>query len=67
MTSPTPTQFTCVHVTATGDLVCAGTMEPYNLYLWALKTGDLLDVFTGHSAPVSAISFAHLTVLTEIS
>jgi periodic tryptophan protein 2 len=63
MTSPTSVQFTCVNITSTGDIVCAGSMDPYNIYMWALRTGELIDIFSGHSAPLSGVVFAHLTVI----
>lgn len=34
-----PTQFTCLTIEAGGDIVAAGSMEPYDIYLWSLRTG----------------------------
>ena len=56
-TSPKPVQFTWVACDNT-DIICAGAYEPYEIYLWSLKTGDLLDVLTGHTAPISALKFS---------
>jgi len=58
MTAPTSVQFTCVHITKAGDIVCAGSMDPFNIYLWALKTGELVDVLSGHSGPISGVLFS---------
>ncbi len=65
MTAPTAVQFTCVHITKAGDIVCAGSMDPYNIYLWALKTGELIDIFSGHSGPVSGLLFSDFGVFTR--
>jgi periodic tryptophan protein 2 len=51
-----------VHITKAGDIVCAGSLDPYNVYLWALKTGELIDIFSGHSGPVSSVLFTEMTV-----
>lgn len=58
MTSPKPTQFSCVAADHTGTFVCAGSVDPYNIYMWNLMTGDLIDILSGHTAPVSALCFA---------
>jgi periodic tryptophan protein 2 len=57
-TSPKPTQFTCVTADHSGNLVCAGSVDPYNIYVWSLTTGDLVDILSGHNGPVSALCFA---------
>ena len=59
MTSPSPTQFTCVAVDPSGDIVCAGAMEPFSIYVWALQTGRLLDVLAGHEGPISSLDFSN--------
>jgi len=58
MTATTSVQFTCVTITRAGDIVCAGSMDPFNVYLWTLKTGELIDVLSGHSAPISGVLFS---------
>lgn len=39
MTANKPTQFKCVAVENGGDIICAGSDEPYNIYVWSLRTG----------------------------
>lgn len=58
MTSPKPTQFTCVATDYMGDLVCAGGFDPYSIYVWSIKTGDLLDILSGHTAPITSLAFS---------
>ena len=58
LTSPTPVQFTCVSADVSGEVVCAGAMDPFNVYVWALQTGHLLDVLSGHEAPIACLDFS---------
>ena len=58
MTTPQPCQFLSVAVDFSGEIVCAGTMDPYSIYVWSLKTGDLVDVLSGHTGPVSSLAFS---------
>jgi periodic tryptophan protein 2 len=49
MTTPKPAQFSCLAIEAGGgDIVAAGSIEPYDVYLWSLKTGQLLEVLSSH-------------------
>jgi periodic tryptophan protein 2 len=66
MTAPQPTQFSCIALDAANDIVCAGgggVIDQFDIYIWSVQTGKLLDVLSGHTAPISSISFAPSTVL----
>ena len=52
-----PTQFTCLAIESQGDIVCAGSNDPFNVFVWSLRTGQLIDILSGHSAPISCVSF----------
>jgi len=41
LTTPEPVQFTCLAVDSSGEVVCAGALDPFNIYVWALQTGDV--------------------------
>jgi periodic tryptophan protein 2 len=56
-TTPTPVQFLSLAVDPSGEIVTAGTMDPFHIYAWNLQTGKLLDVFTGHTGPVSQLAY----------
>lgn len=56
-TTPKPVQFTCL-ATDNSDIVCAGAHDPYEIYLWSIRSGDLLDVLTGHTGPISTLTFS---------
>jgi periodic tryptophan protein 2 len=56
-TTPTPVQFLSLACDPSGEVVCAGTADPFHVYVWNLQTAKLLDVLTGHAAPVCALAF----------
>lgn len=54
-----PTQFNSLAVdSSSGDIVVAGSMDPFSIYVWSLRTGDLIDVLSGHTAPISSLAFS---------
>ena len=53
-----PTQFNCLSVDSSGDLIVAGSLDPFNIYVWSLRTGQLVDILNGHTAPISSLSFS---------
>jgi len=57
LTTPTPVQFLSLAVDPSGEIVTAGTMDPFHIYAWNLQTGKLLDVLTGHTGPVSQLAY----------
>eukprot|EP00835_Amoeboradix_gromovi_P005802 NODE_587_length_6372_cov_0.270524.p1 type:complete len:814 gc:universal NODE_587_length_6372_cov_0.270524:308-2749(+) len=62
MSAPNPVAFTCMAIC--GDVVCAGTRDTYEVYVWFLTTGELLDTLSGHSAPISDLKFINNTLIT---
>lgn len=43
-TSPRPTQFSCVAVDCSGEVVSAGAQDSFEVFIWSMQTGRLLDV-----------------------
>ena len=56
-TSPRPAQFCSLAVDVSGDLVAAGASDVYEVFLWSVQTGHLLEVISGHEGPVSGLGF----------
>ncbi|XP_004696955.1 periodic tryptophan protein 2 homolog [Echinops telfairi] len=56
-TSPRPTQFSCVAVDSSGEIVAAGAQDSFEVFIWSMQTGRLLDVLSGHEGPISGLSF----------
>lgn len=57
-TSPTPVQFSCLAVDPSGEVVAAGSTDSFEIFLWSVQTGKLLDVLAGHEGPVSSLAFS---------
>ncbi|XP_066156261.1 periodic tryptophan protein 2 homolog [Euwallacea fornicatus] len=57
-TSPRPVQFSCVSVDSSGDFVAAGAQDVFDIYLWSVKTGRLLEILSGHEGPVASLTFS---------
>ncbi|GJQ09335.1 hypothetical protein GpartN1_g1126.t1 [Galdieria partita] len=51
-------QFSCVAVDIWGDLVAAGAQDNFEIYIWSLRTGNILEILTGHEGPVSSLAFS---------
>eukprot|EP00892_Ulva_mutabilis_P004509 jgi/Ulvmu1/242/UM001_0246.1 len=64
--APEPVQFSCVSVDSSGQVVCAGSKDTFQMFVWSMRTGQLLDIFSGHEGPVSGLAFnpSNTTVAT---
>lgn len=57
-TSPTPVQFSSLAVDPSAEVVAAGSNDSFEIFMWSVQTGKLLDVLAGHEGPVSALTFS---------
>lgn len=57
-TSPTPVQFASLAVDPSGEIVAAGSTDSFEVYMWSVQTGKLLEILTGHEGPVTALAFS---------
>uniref|UniRef100_A0A3P9I1R8 PWP2 small subunit processome component n=1 Tax=Oryzias latipes TaxID=8090 RepID=A0A3P9I1R8_ORYLA len=57
-TSPRPAQFSSLAVDVSGELVSAGAQDSFEIFLWSMQTGRLLEVLGGHEGPVSGLCFS---------
>eukprot|EP00834_Sanchytrium_tribonematis_P005880 NODE_389_length_8228_cov_1.280600.p1 type:complete len:809 gc:universal NODE_389_length_8228_cov_1.280600:1469-3895(+) len=62
MSAPNPVSFTCLAIS--DDVICAGTRDTYEIYVWFLTTGELLQTLTGHEAPISSLKFINNTLVS---
>ena len=67
LTTPTPVQFLSLAVDPSGEIVTAGSTDPFHVYVWNLQTGKLLDVMTGHKGPVCDLAFPSTSGGTLVS
>ena len=57
LTTPKPVQFLSLAIDPSGEIVTAGAMDPFHIYSWNLQTGKLLEIYTGHTGPVSHLAY----------
>lgn len=57
-TAPSKLSFSCVAVDPSGEVVCAGSIDSFDVYIWSVQTGQLLDQMSGHEGPISSLAFA---------
>jgi periodic tryptophan protein 2 len=57
-TAPTRLSFSCLAVDPSGEVVCAGSLDSFDIHTWSVQTGQLLDQMSGHEGPVSSMAFA---------
>ncbi|XP_071445521.1 periodic tryptophan protein 2 homolog [Hetaerina americana] len=66
-TSPRPVQFSCVAMDSSSEFVAAGGQDVFEIYLWSLKVGRLLEVMSGHEGPVASIAFSPSPASTALA
>lgn len=57
-TAPTRLSFSCMAVDPSGEVVAAGSLDSFDIHIWSVQTGQLLDRLSGHEGPVSSLAFA---------
>ncbi|XP_074574086.1 periodic tryptophan protein 2 [Curcuma longa] len=57
-TTPSPRQFVSLSSDPSGEVICAGTLDSFEIFVWYMKTGRLLDVLGGHEGPVHGLMFS---------
>lgn len=40
------------------QVICAGSVDTFQVYVWSVRTGRLLDVLAGHEGPVAGLAFS---------
>ncbi|GAB7351013.1 hypothetical protein MBLNU459_g1504t2 [Dothideomycetes sp. NU459] len=57
-TAPERLSFSSIAVDPSGEVVAAGSLDSFDIHIWSVQTGQLLDQLSGHEGPVSALAFA---------
>lgn len=58
-TAATRVQFSSLAVDPSGEVICAGSLDDFDIHLWSVQTSQLLDRLQGHEGPVSSLSFGY--------
>lgn len=56
-TAPSRLSFSCLAVDPSGEVVAAGSLDSFDIHIWSVQTGQLLDTIAGHEGPVSTLAF----------
>lgn len=56
--TPSSRQFVSLTADQSGEVICAGTLDSFEIFVWSMKTGRLLDVLSGHEGPVHGLMFS---------
>jgi len=40
-------------------------LEPYEIYVWSLRTSQLLEIFSSHTGPISGVSFSPANAMSD--
>ena len=66
-TTPQPVQFSSLSIDSSGELVAAGGFDVFDIFVWSVQTGHLVQTLSGHEGPISSICFSPsvLPVLTS--
>lgn len=56
-TAPERVQFNSLAVDPSGEVVVAGSQDEFDIYVWSVQTGALLDALGGHEGPISCLAF----------
>ncbi|KAK1574884.1 hypothetical protein Q3G72_000756 [Acer saccharum] len=51
-------QFVSLAADQSGEVICAGTLDSFEIFVWSMKTGRLLDILSGHEGPVHSLVFS---------
>jgi periodic tryptophan protein 2 len=56
-TAPTRLSFSCLAIDPSAEVVCAASHDSFDIHLWSVQTGALLDRLSGHEGPISTLAF----------
>ncbi|KAI9847960.1 MAG: hypothetical protein M1837_001477 [Sclerophora amabilis] len=57
-TAPSRLSFSSLAIDPSGEVVCAGSLDSFDIHIWSVQTGQLLDQLAGHEGPIVSLSFA---------
>ncbi|KAE9604591.1 putative transcription factor WD40-like family [Lupinus albus] len=57
-TTPSSRQFVSLAADQSGEVICAGTSDSFEVFVWSMRTGRLLDVLSAHEGPVHGLMFS---------
>ena len=56
-TAPTRLSFSSLAIDPSAEIVCASSLDSFDIHVWSVQTGQLLDQLSGHEGPISTLAF----------
>ena len=56
-TAPTRLSFSSLAIDPSGEIVCASSLDSFDIHIWSVQTGQLLDQLSGHEGPIPTLAF----------
>lgn len=56
--APERVQFSSLAVDPSGELVCAGSLDNFDIHVWNVQSSALVDRLSGHEGPVQSLDFS---------
>lgn len=66
-TTPKPVQFSCLALDSSDEFLAAGGQNVFEIYLWSVRTGKLVDILSGHEGPVVSLAFNPNLASTQLA
>lgn len=66
-TTPSPRQLISLAADQSGEVICSGTIDSFEIFVWSMKTGRLLDILSGHEGPVHGLMFSPMNAVLASS
>lgn len=66
-TTPRPVQFSCIALDSSDEFLAAGGQDVFEIYLWSIKLGSLLEILCGHEGPVASLAFSPSPTSTALA
>lgn len=57
-TAPTRLSFSSMAIDPSGEVICAASLDSFEIHIWSVQTGQLLDRLAGHEGPIASLAFA---------
>jgi periodic tryptophan protein 2 len=57
-TTPQPVQFSCLSMDTNGEFIAAGGFDFFEIFVWSMQTGHVVQTLSGHEGPISGVSFS---------
>ncbi|KAL4194141.1 hypothetical protein AMTRI_Chr05g67220 [Amborella trichopoda] len=66
-TTPYDRQFVSLTSDPSGEVICAGSLDSFEIFVWRMKDSRLLDTLSGHEGPVHGLTFSPINAVLASS